>query len=159
MSIIISKDGKHARKLDRQVIHQEDYLQQYIDRNSDCIPLHDLKENFRLLPLIREFTTPRGGCIDLEEDASICSPPTPMERFTSSKRSSRRTLTNVESSLKRLITAQRYGAIHRSFSRDWKIWIGGIGCWVFWAAMKTHYRIVSRQSSEMPGWVASSLSC
>ncbi len=127
-------------------------MQQYIDRNSDCIPLHDLKENFRLLPLIREFTTPRGGCIDLlaaDADGEIYIIETKLAK-------------NAD---KRRIIAQAldYGAaicsIHRSFSRDWKIWIGRIGCWVFWAAMKTHYRIVSRQSSEMPGWVASSLSC
>jgi hypothetical protein len=40
-------------------------LQQYIDKNGDCIPLHDLKENFRLQILAREFAAPRGGCIDL----------------------------------------------------------------------------------------------
>jgi hypothetical protein len=65
LSIIVSRDGQNAKKLARTVIHREDYLQQYIDRNVDCIPLHDLKENFRLLILAREFTTPRGGCIDL----------------------------------------------------------------------------------------------
>jgi hypothetical protein len=65
MSIIISKDGQNAKRLERAVIHQEDYLQQYIDKNGDCIPLHDLKENFRLQILAREFATPRGGCIDL----------------------------------------------------------------------------------------------
>ncbi len=65
MSIIISKNGQSAKKLERTVVQQEDYLQQYIDRNGDCIPLHDLKENFRLLILGREFATPRGGYIDL----------------------------------------------------------------------------------------------
>lgn len=65
MSIIISSKDQPAKKLERTVVHQEDYLQQYIDRNVDCIPLHDLKENFRLLILAREFATPRGGYIDL----------------------------------------------------------------------------------------------
>ena len=65
MSIIISRKGQNAKRLERSVIHQEDYLQQYIDKNGDCIPLHDLKENFRLHILAREFATPRGGCIDL----------------------------------------------------------------------------------------------
>lgn len=65
MSIIISKNGRDAKKLERTVVSQEDYLQQYIDQNPDCIPLHDLKENFRLLGLAREFATPRGGYIDL----------------------------------------------------------------------------------------------
>lgn len=65
MSIIISRNGQNAKRLQRTVIHQEDYLQQYIDKNGDCIPLHDLKENFRLQILAREFATPRGGCIDL----------------------------------------------------------------------------------------------
>jgi len=65
MSIIISKGGQNAKKLDRTVIQQEEYLQAYIENNADCLPLHDLKDNFRLLILAREFATPRGGYIDL----------------------------------------------------------------------------------------------
>ena len=33
--------------------------------NADCLPLHDLKDNFRLFILAREFATHRGGYIDL----------------------------------------------------------------------------------------------
>ena len=65
MSIIISRDGKNAKKLESTVIQQEDYLQKYIEDNADCLPLHDLKDNCRLLILAREFPTPRGGYIDL----------------------------------------------------------------------------------------------
>ena len=42
MSIIISKDGKNAQKLDRTVIAQEQYLQNYIHHNPESLPLYEI---------------------------------------------------------------------------------------------------------------------
>ena len=49
MSIIISKQGKDAQRLERTVIPQEEYLQQYILDNPDSLPLHELKADIQLL--------------------------------------------------------------------------------------------------------------
>jgi len=69
MSIIISKEGRNAQKLVRTVIEKEDYLQQYIYNNPDCIPLDELKDDLRLLVLTREFDTPSGPIDALGVDA------------------------------------------------------------------------------------------
>ena len=69
MGIIISKDGRNAQKLARTVIEQEDYLQQYIYNNPDCLPLDELKDGLRLLILTREFDTPSGPIDALGVDA------------------------------------------------------------------------------------------
>jgi hypothetical protein len=63
MSIIISQNGKNARKLEKSAFDKEDRLQKYIYDNPDSIPLYDMKEDIRLLILAREFPT-RSGPID-----------------------------------------------------------------------------------------------
>jgi hypothetical protein len=60
MSIIISKDGKNARKLDTTSIAEEAYLQQYISDNPNSLPLDEIAEDIRLLILAREFPTGSG---------------------------------------------------------------------------------------------------
>jgi hypothetical protein len=60
MSIIISKNGKNAKKVEQSHIVQEDYLQQYIYNNPDAVPVYDVDENVRLLILAREFPTLSG---------------------------------------------------------------------------------------------------
>ena len=45
MAIIISKKGKHARKIERTVIQREEYLQGYIHENPESLPLDDLDES------------------------------------------------------------------------------------------------------------------
>ncbi len=69
MSIIISKSGKNATRLERSVIQQEDYLQKYIYDNPESLPLHELKEGLRLLILTREFSVPSGFIDALGVDA------------------------------------------------------------------------------------------
>jgi hypothetical protein len=69
MSIIISKDGRNARKLEQTVIEQEEYLQQYIHANPEALPLDELKDNLRLLVLAREFNTASGLIDALGVDA------------------------------------------------------------------------------------------
>jgi hypothetical protein len=60
MSIIVSRNGLNATKIDRTVIHKEDYLQSYIYANPNALPLHELKNDLRLLILAREFPTGSG---------------------------------------------------------------------------------------------------
>ena len=63
MSIIISKNGKNAVRVDKSDFDKEDYLQQYIHENPESIPLYDIKEDIKLLILAREFPA-NGGRID-----------------------------------------------------------------------------------------------
>lgn len=60
MSIIISKNGKNATKLDKTSFGLEDHLQQYIYDNPETIPLYDIKDDIRLLILARELGTTSG---------------------------------------------------------------------------------------------------
>jgi hypothetical protein len=63
MAIIISKDGKNAKKVEKTLITKEGYLQKYIYDNPESIPLYDFKEGVQLLILVREFPT-NSGAID-----------------------------------------------------------------------------------------------
>ncbi len=69
MSIIISKNGQNARRLQRASIQQEEYLQAYVHNNPDVLPLDELKDNLRLLILAREFNTASGPIDALGVDA------------------------------------------------------------------------------------------
>jgi hypothetical protein len=73
MSVIISKSGKNATRLERSVIQQEDYLQKYIYDNPESLPLHELKEGLRLLILTREFAVSSGyiDALGVDEEGNI----------------------------------------------------------------------------------------
>jgi hypothetical protein len=73
MSIIISKEGKDARKLDKTNIAQEDYLQNYIHYNPESLPLYEIKEDLRLLILAREYSTKSGpiDALGVDQEGSI----------------------------------------------------------------------------------------
>jgi len=73
MSIIISKSGKDAKRIDKSSFEKEDYLQKYIYDNPDSIPLYDIKEDIRLLILAREFPTNSGpiDAIGIDRDGEI----------------------------------------------------------------------------------------
>ena len=60
MAIIITKEGKQARKIEKSVVDKEDYVQQYIYNNPEAIPLYDIREDIKLLILAREFPTESG---------------------------------------------------------------------------------------------------
>lgn len=60
MSVIISKNGKNAVKINKISFGLEDNLQQYIYDNPDSIPLYDIKDNIKLLILARELGTNSG---------------------------------------------------------------------------------------------------
>lgn len=69
MTIIISKSGKNAQKIDQSNFDKEDHLQQYIYENPSSIPLYDIKEDIKLLILIREYQTNSGPIDALGVDA------------------------------------------------------------------------------------------
>ena len=73
MSIIVSTGGKNAKRLERTVIEKEDYLQKYIYDNPDSLPLHEIKDNLRLLILAREFPTASGpiDALGVDEDGDV----------------------------------------------------------------------------------------
>lgn len=73
MAIIISKNGKNAKKIDKSSFDKEDYLQEYIYDNPESIPLYDIKEDIHLLILAREFPTNSGpiDAIGIDEDGDI----------------------------------------------------------------------------------------
>lgn len=60
MSIIISQAGRNAQRVERTVIQEERYLQQYIYDHPDTLPLEGIKEDLKLLILAREFPTASG---------------------------------------------------------------------------------------------------
>jgi hypothetical protein len=60
MPIVISREGRPARRLERKVIQDEAYLQRYIFEHPDVLPLEQLDESIRPLVLVREFPTPSG---------------------------------------------------------------------------------------------------
>jgi len=73
MTLIISKNGKNAKKIEKSVIDQEDYLQKYIYDNPETIPLYEIKEDIRICILAREVPT-NSGPIDafgIDKDGEI----------------------------------------------------------------------------------------
>ncbi len=73
MTIIISRAGKHAKKIEESGVENEDYLQRYIFENPESLPIDEIKEDVRLMVIAREF--PAGsGSIDvlaIDEDGEI----------------------------------------------------------------------------------------
>jgi len=73
MTLIISKNGKDAKRIDSSVFNSEDELQQYIYDNPDSIPLYDIKEDIRLLIIAREFPTQSGpiDAVGIDKDGEL----------------------------------------------------------------------------------------
>lgn len=73
MSIIISKNGKNAVRVEKSSFDKEDFLQQYIYENPESIPLYDIKEDIQLLILAREFPTHSGpiDALGIDKDGEI----------------------------------------------------------------------------------------
>jgi len=73
MAIIISKNGKDAKKINKSIIDKEDYLQKYIYDNPETVPLYEINENLRICILAREVPT-NSGAIDalgIDQDGNI----------------------------------------------------------------------------------------
>ena len=49
MPIIISKNGKDAKRVERTSFEKEEDLLKYISDNPDCIPLKDIKEYVQII--------------------------------------------------------------------------------------------------------------
>ena len=73
MAIIVSRNGKNAKRIDKSDFKKEDYLQKYIYDNPESIPLYDIKEDIRLLILAREFSTNSGpiDALGIDKDGEI----------------------------------------------------------------------------------------
>jgi hypothetical protein len=73
MGIIISQDGKNARKIDKADFENEDYLQNYIHENPGSIPVYEIEEDKKLLVVAREFPTESGpiDALAIDKDGDI----------------------------------------------------------------------------------------
>jgi len=73
MALIISKNGKDAKRINSSIFTSEDELQQYIYDNPDSIPLYDIKEDIRLLIIAREFPTQSGpiDAVGIDKDGEL----------------------------------------------------------------------------------------
>lgn len=60
MTIIVTKDGKDARKIDESGVKYEGHLQEYVFNNPNSLPMGSIKEDTRLLVIGREFQTTSG---------------------------------------------------------------------------------------------------
>ena len=61
MSVVVSRGGKNAQRLERSAFETEEYLQRYLQANPECIPLHELKDGIQTVVLAREFPTGSGN--------------------------------------------------------------------------------------------------
>jgi hypothetical protein len=73
MAIIISKNGQKASKVDKSDLPAEDFLQSFIHKNPDCIPIYDIKENIKFFIAAREFYTDSGpiDALGFDSDGEI----------------------------------------------------------------------------------------
>lgn len=60
MAIIISKNGKDAKKIEKSSFEKEHHLQEYVSDNPETIPLYDISEDIHVLILARELQTASG---------------------------------------------------------------------------------------------------
>ena len=75
MPIIISKNGKNAKRIEKISFKKEEDLLKYISNNPDCIPIEDIKKNVQFIILNREFPVNVGSIdalgVDSEGDIYI----------------------------------------------------------------------------------------
>ena len=60
MSIIVTQNGKDAKRIDVQGVPEEAFLQDYILNNPEALPLSDLRDDLKFLVVAREFSTAVG---------------------------------------------------------------------------------------------------
>jgi len=60
MGIIISKNGKNARKIEQTTVKEEDFLQRYVAANPESLPLDSIRDDLKLMVIGREFATQSG---------------------------------------------------------------------------------------------------
>jgi len=61
MTIIISKKGANAQKLDKSDFEKEGYLQDYIHNNPESIPIYEIQKDKKLFVVKKEFPTKSGS--------------------------------------------------------------------------------------------------
>ncbi|MCD6462064.1 MAG: hypothetical protein J7L61_04925 [Thermoplasmata archaeon] len=73
MAIIISKNGRNAKKLDRKDFEIESKMQDYVSANPEVIPVEDVKENTKMVVLTREFPVDIGSidALGVDKDGEI----------------------------------------------------------------------------------------
>ncbi len=73
MAIIISKNGKNAKKIDKSEFDKEGYLQNYIHENPESIPVYEIEEDKKLFVVAREFSTESGpiDALAIDKDGDI----------------------------------------------------------------------------------------
>lgn len=73
MAIIISQNGKNAKKIEKSDFGLEDHLQNYIYDNPEVIPLYNIRDDIVILILAREFPTPSGpiDAIAIDKEGNI----------------------------------------------------------------------------------------
>jgi len=73
MSIIISENGKNAKKIDKTDFEKEGYLQNYIHQNPESIPVYEIEEDKKLFVVAREFSTESGpiDALAIDKDGDI----------------------------------------------------------------------------------------
>lgn len=73
MSIIISKQGKDAVKVEQKDFDKENFLQEYIHNNPESIPVYEIAEDKKLFVVAREFSTESGpiDALAIDKDGDI----------------------------------------------------------------------------------------
>jgi hypothetical protein len=73
MTIIISRDGKNAQKVDKSEFEREGYLQKYIHDNPESIPVYEIEKDKNLFVVAREFPTESGpiDALAIDKDGDI----------------------------------------------------------------------------------------
>lgn len=73
MGVIVVQAGKPTRRLEREVIEEENYLQRYIVEHPECLPVEELGEDIQLLVLAREVPTASGkiDAIAVDGDGNV----------------------------------------------------------------------------------------
>ena len=60
MAILISRNGRPAKRLNKLPIEKESFIQEYVMTNPEVIPLYDIQDDIKLLVVAREFTVGHG---------------------------------------------------------------------------------------------------
>lgn len=73
MSIIISKEGANAVKVDKTTFKKEGHMQDFIQHNPDSIPVYEIQEDKKLFVAAREFPTESGpiDAMGVDKDGDI----------------------------------------------------------------------------------------
>jgi len=73
MTIIFSENGGNAHLIEKSSVGNENYLQDYIHKNPEAVPIYEIDENKKLFVAVREFPTNSGpiDAIGFDVDGDI----------------------------------------------------------------------------------------